>query len=53
MTVKITIASNGAHRRHLMREIFVPNLKNQKTDFMDINLLNQRVCMNKGGAGGF
>ena len=43
MIGKITGAGNGVHPHHLIVEIFVLNLKDQKTDFTGTNLHNPAV----------
>ena len=40
MIGRILVAASGVHLHHHMLGTFVPNLKGQKTDFMDINLHN-------------
>ena len=40
MIGKIMAAGNGVHLHHLILEIFVLNLKDQKTDFTGTNLHN-------------
>ncbi len=43
MIVKIMVVGNGVHLHHLMSEIFVLNLKDQKTDFTVTVLHNLAV----------
>ena len=43
MIVKIMVAGNGVHLHHLILEIFVLNLKDQKTDFTGTILHNLAV----------
>ena len=38
-------AGNGVHLHHLIVEIFVLNLKDQKTDFTGTNLHNQAILV--------
>jgi len=40
MIEKIMGAGNGVHLHHLILEIFVQNIKGQKTDFTDTNSHN-------------
>jgi len=47
MIGKILVADSGVHLHHLTQGIFVPNLKDQKTDFMGINLHN--LALNSDG----
>ena len=43
MSGKTTVAGNGVHLHHLIVEIFVLNLRDQKTDFTGTNLHNLSV----------
>ncbi|MCP4720654.1 MAG: hypothetical protein GY860_14470 [Desulfobacteraceae bacterium] len=47
MIVKIMVVGNGVHLHHLILEIFVRNLKDQKIDFTGTILLNKAVLQNR------